>query len=258
MNRKYTEAELKAILAKAVQEEGAESQDGSDGLSLAEIKEIGAEVGIGAGSLERAARSMDPIRGRRQAALAGGLIEVAIERTADGDIESVPTGKILSVIRARMGTPGDLTQLKGLLEWRSSGELGHHVITLSSKDGVTTIDGMVDLRQAAILTHLPASFLGLIAAVVGFMIAANQGNEIGMLFSVGLLPAVMLATRTLYSRLWKSESRKLERVAEELAELIRSSDETALTQPKPRLVDLDERDQSAIQGESREVEDPRE
>jgi hypothetical protein len=78
-----------------------------------------------------------------------------------------------------------------------------------------------------------------------------------MLFSVGLLPAVMLATRILYSRLWKSESRKLERVAEELAELIRSSDETALTQPKPRLVDLDERDQSAIQGESREVEDPR-
>jgi hypothetical protein len=219
LTRKYTEAELKAILAKAVQEDETHAQVRDDGLSLAEIKDIGAEVGIDARSLERAARSMEPMGGR-QVALAGGPTEVGVERLVDGALQSVPTSEILSVIRGRMGTPGDLSELKGLLEWRSSGELGHHVITLSTTDGVTTISGMVDLRQAAVLTHIPAGLLGLIGAVVGFMMAANQANEIGMVLSLGLLPAVVVATRALYSRLWKSEARKLEGVAEELAALL--------------------------------------
>ena len=52
------------------------------------------------------------------------------------------------------------------------------------------------------------------------MMAANHGNEFWMLFFVGLLPAVLLATRALFSRLSKSEGSKLERVVEELAALV--------------------------------------
>lgn len=86
------------------------------------------------------------------------------------------------------------------------------------------IGGLADLRQAVVITHLPASLIGLVGAVVGFMMAANHGNELGMVFFVGLLPAVLLARRADFSRLSALECSKLERVVGELAALVGASD----------------------------------
>ena len=224
MSRRYTEAELRAILAKAVEEGGSEPHEGIDGLSLAEIKEIGAEVGIDADTLERAARLVAPGHAGRWAGFAGAPTAMSVERRVEGELDSVQMTEILSVIRSGMGKPGRVSELKGLLEWRSSGELGHRVITLSSDDGVTTVGGMADLTQAAVITHLPASLIGLMGSAVGFMVAANAGNEIGMVFFVALVPTLLLTLRRLFARLSRSECGKLESVVEELAVLVGDSD----------------------------------
>ena len=227
LSRKYSEAELRAILAKAVEEGEGVSPSGVDGISLAEIKEIGAEVGIDPDSLERAARSVASAGGGYQSALAGAPVSVSVARRIEREFGSVPTNEILSVIREGMGRPGDLSELNDLLEWRSSGELGQRAITISCTDGVTTVTGMADLTQAAVVTHLPLSLLGVFASVGGFLTAANNGSEFGMVLCTALLPAVLLGTRRLFGFLSRSESTKLERAVEEVAELVRASERVA-------------------------------
>jgi hypothetical protein len=83
---------------------------------------------------------------------------------------------------------------------------------------------MADLTQAAVITHLPATLLGIIGSAIGFMVSADAGNEIGMVLFIALLPMVLLATRTVFGRLARSEAGKLERAVEELATLVGESD----------------------------------
>lgn len=223
MSRRYTEAEVRAILAKAVQkmEPGPRAEAGD--LTLDEIKAIGAEVGIDPVSLERAARAVSPVQPDRRALWAGAPTAVTVERRVAGSLDSIQKTEILSVIRKEMGSPGRLSELTDLLEWRSEGELGQRVITLSSGDGVTAVDGMADLTQAAVITHLPATLLGIVGSAIGFMVSANDGNEIGMMLFIALLPIVLLATRTVFGRVARSEADKLERAVEELASLVEDS-----------------------------------
>jgi hypothetical protein len=223
LNRRYSDAEFRAILAKAVEESDGASRRSTDGITLGEIKEIGAQVGIDPVSLERAALSVTFLDRGRGAALAGAPISATATRRVDAELGSVPIGEILSIIRGGMGCHGEVSELKSLLEWRSSGELGHRTITLSASDGITTVNGIADLASAAVVTHLPLSFLGSMASVAGFVTAANNGSAIGMVFTAVLLPTVHLAARRLFGFLSRSESAKLERVVEELAEVIGAS-----------------------------------
>ncbi|MEJ2206603.1 MAG: hypothetical protein P8170_21130 [Gemmatimonadota bacterium] len=223
MSRRYTEAEFRSILAKAVEDHPSGSVEVVSGLSLEEIKEIGAEVGIDPESLERAARSVESSIDLRSR-LAGAPTTCSVERRVTGELASVQASDILSVIRHEMGTTGDLSEQQSFLEWRSSGELGHRVITLSTNEGTTTVRGLADLSQAAVITHLPAGLFGIMGSAIGFLVAANSGNELGMVMFAALIPTVLLGARKLFARLSRGEGRKLERAVEELALLVGDSE----------------------------------
>jgi hypothetical protein len=124
-----------------------------------------------------------------------------------------------------MGRPGDLSEVGGLLEWRSTGELGDRAITLSSEHGVTTIAGSGDLRQAAAVTFLPASILGALGSVLGFIQAANSGNEVGIVLALLILPVLFFALRLVFRRISRTESAKLERVMGDLGRLLAEADD---------------------------------
>ncbi len=64
----------------------------------------------------------------------------------------------------------------------------------------------------------------MIASVLGFMTAANNGSAFGMVLCVAFLPVVLFSTRRLFAFLSRSEGGKLERVVEELAELVGDSE----------------------------------
>ncbi|MEJ2340469.1 MAG: hypothetical protein P8Y15_16475, partial [Gemmatimonadales bacterium] len=99
--------------------------------------------------------------------LAGAPTTCSVERRVTGELASVQASDILSVIRHEMGTTGDLSEQQSFLEWRSSGELGHRVITLSTNEGTTTVRGLADLSQAAVITHLPAGLFGIMGSAIG-------------------------------------------------------------------------------------------
>ena len=224
LSRRYTQAELQAILAKALEEEDSEPHDGIDGYSLSEIKDIGAEVGIDASRVERAASSLAPATGGPGSGWLGAPTSLSVRRRVDGELASVPTSELLSAIRRGMGSAGEFSDTNGLLEWRSTGaELGQRLITLSSNDGVTAVEGMADLKEAAVVIHAPAVLVGLIGSILGFIFAANSGSGIGLLAVAALVPVLLFGTRRFFSRVSGSQLRKLEGVVEELAALIRGS-----------------------------------
>lgn len=113
MTRRYTDAEVQRIFDRAVEDGNVEAPPPRDGLSLQEIKDIGAEVGIDGPSLERAARSIHVQASGSRRSLTGAAVSLHTEVQVRGDLRSVPTSEILSLIRRGMGRPGDLSEVGG-------------------------------------------------------------------------------------------------------------------------------------------------
>lgn len=225
MTRRYTEAEVRMILDRAVEVGDVAAPSSRDGMSLEEIKEIGAEVGIEGTSIERAAQSLQARATGPRSSWSGGAVSLHSELQVAGDLGSVSTNAILSLIRREMGRQGDLSEVGGLLEWRSTGELSEEAITLSSEHESTTITGSADLRNAAVVTFLPGSILGGFGSILWFIQAANAGNEIGMVLAALVLPVLLLAMRLVFRRISRGEAEKLERVLEGLGGLLEEAHE---------------------------------
>lgn len=111
-----------------------------------------------------------------------------------------------------MGTPGEISQVGDLIEWRSSGDLGQRAITLSSDQGHTDISASANLASAAAVTFVPAGILGAFVAILGFIQAADSGSAAGMLLSVVAIPALFLVMRVIFARISRAESARLEQV----------------------------------------------
>jgi phosphate uptake regulator len=90
VTRRYTESEVRQIFDRAVEAGTVESPVASDGLSIEQIKEIGAEVGIEGHSLELAAHSLETRSPERLSRLAGGLVAVHAECRVTGELDACP------------------------------------------------------------------------------------------------------------------------------------------------------------------------
>ncbi len=217
--RRFTDEEVREILRRAVSRAPSHAVTRSDGLSLAELKAIGDEVGIDPGRLEAAARDVALGRRGRPGRLLGAPTVMAFERRVEGAFDPDDTPEILSVIRRTMGRQGEASEIHGALEWKVEGDTGARWITLSTRDGVTTIGGSANLNSAAALTFFPAGILGLIASLVGLVEFVRDGGVVGLVVAVAVLPILYTIMRSIFRRVSDAESAKLQRALEELARL---------------------------------------
>lgn len=221
--RKFTDQEVREILKKAVEKTPSRSLVKGEGLSLAELKTIGEEVGIDPTRLEDAARSLAEGGGIRVNRLLGAPTILNYERRVGGEIDPRDTPELLSVIRRTMGTQGEVDEIHGSLEWKSKGESGERYVTISSRDGTTTIRSSANLTTAAVVTYLPGGLIGFIASVVGFGTAVENGSLFGAIFCLSILPILYLGLRKLLRKITDSESAKLQQVVNDLARLTEES-----------------------------------
>lgn len=84
--RKYSEGEVTEILRKAVEGEGMTAPAQADGMSLTELKAIGAEVGIDPGRIEDAAHSLVRTPAAQANPLVGGPTAFDYEARVPGEI----------------------------------------------------------------------------------------------------------------------------------------------------------------------------
>jgi hypothetical protein len=122
-----------------------------------------------------------------------------------------------------MGQQGEVDEIHGSLEWRTKGDAGERYVTLSSREGTTTISSSANLTNTAVLTYLPAGMLGIISSVVGLIEFVQAGSQAGLIVCLAVLPILYPILRTIMSKISGSESAKLERVVDELARLPEAS-----------------------------------
>lgn len=222
--RRFTDQEVGEILKRAARHASSGSLVKTEGISLAELKAIGNEVGIDPDRLADAARAVVLESGNRPNRILGGPTILNFERRVQGEIDPADTPEILSIIRRNMGQQGEASEIHGSLEWSADGESGSRYVTLSSRDGATTITSSANLTNLATLTYLPAGALGLIVSGAGLAGFINDGNPVGLIVFFVLLPVLYMILRTIVSRFTEAESRKLQRVVDELAMLAGDSE----------------------------------
>jgi hypothetical protein len=222
--RKFTDQEVREILRQAVEKAPSRALAKSEGLSLAELKTIGQEVGIDPVRLEDAARAV-VLKGRRRTNLLLGAPTVLnLERKVDGAFDAEETPEILSLIRRTMGQQGEVDEIHGSLEWTARSDSGERYVTLSSRDGTTTIRGAANLTNAAALTFLPVGIVGLITSLVGLIKFVQAGSLVGLVVCLAIIPVLYAILRTVFGRISESESARLQQVVEDLARLTEGSE----------------------------------
>jgi hypothetical protein len=218
--RRFSDEEVREILRRAVEQASSSNAlTRRDGLTLAELKEVAAEVGIDPARLDQAARSLvlrDADEGGR---LLGGPRVVHLERSVTAAFRPEETPEVLSVIRRTMGTQGEVDEIHGSLEWSARGDAAERYVTLSPRDGGTAIRGSVNLSNAAVLTYLPAGLLGAITSLAGLIKYVQDGSVVGGILFLAVLPILYPILRTVYGRIARSEAQRLERTVEALARL---------------------------------------
>lgn len=225
-DRKFTDDEVRRILKKAVESRStSRSLVAREGLTLAEIKSIGEEVGIDPVRLDEAARSVMVRDATGVERVLGGPTELRYERRGAGSFDPDDTTEIVASIRRAMGHQGEVSELRGALEWSHVGESRDRHISVSSRDGQVTVRGASNMTKSAVLTYLPAGSMGLIASFAGLATFAKSGTELGLALGLATLPALYPVLRTVLSRVTKSEERRLQQAVDEIATLLDPSEE---------------------------------
>ena len=133
--RKFTDEEVREILKEAVKKAPSRALAKSEGLSLAELKSIGAEVGIDPSRLEDAARTITLRKSNQPNRFLGGPTILNFERKVAGEFDPDDTPEILSVIRRSMGQQGEVEEIRGLVHHLIRGSGGGQLAGLLEKLG---------------------------------------------------------------------------------------------------------------------------
>ena len=222
-DRRYTDQEVGEILKRAVEGDPTKALTRSDSTSLAELKAIGAEVGIDPDRIEHAARSLAVRRPARVNPLLGAATDVDHEARLPGVISAEDTPEAVAKIRQIMGMLGETSEIRGTMEWRASGDMGARWVTVSPSDGHTTIRASARLGQGAALSFIP-TIITTVASAIGILGGANVDGEPlagGLLLMVVMVYAT---TRSLWSRFARREDDRLKEVVAELSKLVVPAD----------------------------------
>lgn len=217
--RRFSDREVREILEKAVKRTPADSRalTTGEGLSLTDLKAIGKEVGISPNRLEEAARSVSEVGANPSNKMLGGPTVVRFGRKIDSEFDPEETPELLSLIRRSMGNKGEVEEIRGSVEWRSNTELVTRYVTVSQKNGETTVEGSSNLSGAAIVTFVPGSIVGLMMTAIAATQAAEAESMPAMLALMLVLPVLFVILRTIYSKVSETETGKLQAAVDDVA-----------------------------------------
>ena len=202
--RRYDDREV-ALILKATAESGARRPGtaSSDGLTLAELKDIAAEVGLDPSAVERAAGALDVRPTGRVAALFGGKVVSQYERIIDAQISEEDHQSLVLAIRRAMGRQGVVgTELDGL-EWKARDGVGGRYVSVHRQGDRTVVSVLGNFRDGA-------AALFLMNATMGGVISLAVLKKTALLAALGLGvgPLVVAAMFAPAWGLWRWWSRR--------------------------------------------------
>lgn len=173
-------------------------------LSLAEIKAIGADVGIEPSLIDRAARLIP--RRRAESAferVIGGPLHYRIDSRFQGVLTEESATRLLSVVRAEAGRPGQGEADAAGISWHSEPGPSRLSVTAHSDREGTGVRVAVDRTGI----FFPFAIVALFLIVWWFLVAAEDVASLSDLFVLLGTPVAGLAVAR---ALWVSSTRRLE------------------------------------------------
>ena len=180
-SRKYNDREVQLILKSSVESQMrvAQSLEGSEGLSLAEIEEVAREVGVDPAHIRAAAARLDsPAASGEGSAVLGAPTLLVLERVLDLSLDQSRFDELLDVVRQRTGVVGEATTMGRQFGWKGKMDGAKTDVAISAGEESTTIRVAIDLEETA---------------VGQFMLKTVMGGGMGGVATAGILGLYPLA-----------------------------------------------------------------
>jgi hypothetical protein len=228
MTRRYTDREVALIIRRALEPETeGRSLTGTDAdLTLEEIKEIAAEVGIGAHRIEQAAALLARPEPAPVNPYAGIPTAVTYQSTVPSRrLHEVPVEEVVATIRSTLGRQGILVREAGQVEWKARDVTGGRYVSITSHPEGIHLSVLGNFRDA--LLSIVAG-----AAIPTFVGVAVLLSGLGLDSAGTLLGAAAMAVippRFLYRWWRKKEDATIAALNGKLMEILRRP----TTEPTP-------------------------
>lgn len=136
----YDSSEISAILRKATENSSADDPDGPVGLSIEELRQLAADVGIDPDQITRAVAEIEMDSGRSERTFWGGPFSFNSQVLTEGEISAGQWEEMLLTIRNFFQSKGDISTRESVLEWSSPwGTTNSAQVTALKMDGKTRI-----------------------------------------------------------------------------------------------------------------------
>ena len=217
--QRLSEEEFAQILRKATEIQSrtlvrSDTSTPSGGMTLAEIKQIAAEVGIDPAMMERAANALAQERATASRPLAEKFV---LADAVPGSLSDEDKVRVVQAIRDSAQVHGEADVGPTGVEWVSpKGEPTVFSVSVHTLDGRNEVRVAADRSVGAILTHLPVIVGG---TLIGVATGAVMEPE-SILVGIGLVAAGAGTGITVARTIWRVTSRK---VRERAAEILRAT-----------------------------------
>lgn len=220
---RYTEKEFALILSRATElDSGPEEEPPSpalprhhpEGLTLRDIQEIAAEVGVNPARVVQAVDSLSAERIGHLARFFGGPLRIRARRTVLREMTPLEMGRLLDVVRDGLGSQGEAHEVLGGVEWRGTKSGDPVTVRVVPERGRTVVHMTVRRGTSAFVGHwLP--FLG-VGGVTGILIGALQPLDPGAV--AGILTGAAAVMYGLGRTIWTTGSNQWRRLLDRVAD----------------------------------------
>jgi hypothetical protein len=218
-NPEYSEAEFVRILRMATElQERSTGGPTSEKLTLAEIEQIAAEVGIAPEHIAAAATLVTTEAGEQWKSWLAVPVQGQLSRVLPGSASDNAWQEIAAIIRQTLEHTGQHSYVPGALEWVHTDDLSVVRVEVSASEDRSHVQVSADHRHAAALYLSVSPVLGACAAVLPIA-ALGWGEAVApwLLFSGGAGAGFAIGWTSLKARSVRWQ-RRLRGVLQALAE----------------------------------------
>jgi hypothetical protein len=228
-SRRFTDKEVAIVLRKASELEDQEGEGGGSGLSLEELEDIAAEVGISREVMGRAVAHLDS-RSKRLGPLSGGPLTHRAIQAVPGELDEEARARLIEYVNSTSDTIGATSEALGSTQWTSVDRFRSTQVSITPARGETNVQvverASTRLRRMAHL--LPASLAAAVTAGSIGVLEPSSGAVaafIAMGFAVG-----GTVGRVAWGWLSAQSADRVERLAGELSRQAKGEIEKAVEQ----------------------------
>lgn len=233
--RHYRDSVAKKIMQLAAEDQAAHPTE--DWMSLGTLQEIGADVGISAERVERAARELE---GRGAGApqpesgpgafWLGSPTQIAAERWVDGEVDESAHDEIVDEVQATFSAEGEVSRLGRSLTWNAVkpvlGKTRAVQVRVTPRAGRTRIQVQERLGELAVTLYssiLVGGGIGGIATILAIGLGWLGIDLESWLLTAVWLPGMYALTRSIFRGVSRHKRTELEELRDRIAELASES-----------------------------------